>query len=149
MPVSIMIFPLCELATGCRQFSFLLLLTFLLSCDIGICNPSVIRNQEIHLRAFNPDSLSDGIKDKALNKLMQVFGIRPPSHRERHLFPPQYMLDLYNSIADSSGITKTANPYDANVIRSFPNRGKVNFYLYLRKIIVYLKKDIFNADHYV
>ncbi|GAB6022857.1 hypothetical protein CHUAL_006955 [Chamberlinius hualienensis] len=75
--------------------------------------------------------------EEALERLMKVFGVpsdnlHHPNHvnhnnnhhkHKVHLqTPPQYMLDLYNSIADSSGITKTPNPYNANVIRCLPDR---------------------------
>jgi hypothetical protein len=38
--------------------------------------------------------------------------------------PPQYMLDLYNSVADQNGITRSTNPYNATTIRSFANKGQ-------------------------
>ncbi|XP_022243527.1 bone morphogenetic protein 2-like isoform X2 [Limulus polyphemus] len=71
-----------------------------------------------------PDNGND---TNALNKLLQVFGMEHPGRRERHAAPPQFMLDLYNAIADSRGeVTRTANPYSAKIIRSFPDKDLDN-----------------------
>ncbi|XP_023219136.1 bone morphogenetic protein 7-like [Centruroides sculpturatus] len=67
----------------------------------------------------------DGLNDElAIHRLLQVFGIEHLGQRERHHSPPEYMLDLYNAIADSSGITRTPNPYYATIVRSFPDKGE-------------------------
>ena len=63
-------------------------------------------------------------KSEAIARLSRVFGIdRLPVH-SHHRTPPQYMVDLYKSVAYSNGITKTASPYDADIVRGFPDRGK-------------------------
>ncbi|XP_076374341.1 bone morphogenetic protein 2 isoform X2 [Megalopta genalis] len=65
----------------------------------------------------------DTLRDKALEKLQQVLGIR--SHAEktgRRKVPPQFMMELYNNVADSSGVTRGRNPYNAKVVRSFIER---------------------------
>ena len=41
--------------------------------------------------------------------------------RERS--PPQYMLSLFMNVADQSGLVKGRNPYEANTIRSFTEKG--------------------------
>ncbi|GAB6027123.1 hypothetical protein CHUAL_013856 [Chamberlinius hualienensis] len=78
-------------------------------------------------------------QEEALQRLLKVFGVSSStifpnvnsqnsshSHSHRHHnhlpMPPQYMLDLYKLVADSSGITKSPNPYNANVIRCLPDR---------------------------
>lgn len=38
--------------------------------------------------------------------------------------PPQFMVELYNNVADPSGVTRGRNPYNAKVVRSFIERGK-------------------------
>ena len=61
-------------------------------------------------------------------KLQQVFQLdsaalqRPkPENPES---APEYMLDLYKQTADlQSGLTKGENPYGANLVRSFNNKG--------------------------
>lgn len=58
-------------------------------------------------------------------KSLQVLGIR--SHGEktgRRKVPPQFMVELYNNVADPSGVTRGKNPYNAKVVRSFIERGK-------------------------
>ena len=63
-------------------------------------------------------------------KLQQVFQLdsaalqRPkPGNPES---APEYMLDLYKQTADTqSGLTKGENPYGANLVRSFNNKGNV------------------------
>ncbi|CAN7992489.1 unnamed protein product [Ixodes pacificus] len=71
------------------------------------------------------DSLVHRRKDvAAVSRLLQVFGVREPRRRERHQQPPEYMLELYNATTGSGGITRSANPYNANLVRSFPDRGE-------------------------
>ncbi|XP_072038425.1 bone morphogenetic protein 2-like [Amphiura filiformis] len=72
------------------------------------------------------------VKEQAMGKLLQVFGLenytgpnevgsmatnRPPR-------PPPFMLNLYNSVADStSGITRSPNPYNANTVRALQDKA--------------------------
>uniref|UniRef100_A0A147BCL4 Putative transforming growth factor-beta n=1 Tax=Ixodes ricinus TaxID=34613 RepID=A0A147BCL4_IXORI len=73
--------------------------------------------------ASAPQSLVHRRKDvAAVSRLLQVFGVREPRRRERHQQPPEYMLELYNATTGSGGITRSANPYNANLVRSFPDR---------------------------
>lgn len=45
---------------------------------------------------------------------------------------PEFMIDLYNTITDSSGVTRTKNPYGAHVIRCFMERdsSKYDFFYF-------------------
>lgn len=63
-------------------------------------------------------------KPDALARLSKVFGISRIPHREFHRSPPQYMQDLYATITDTGGLTRASGPYNSNVIRSFPDKGK-------------------------
>ncbi|KAK8771662.1 hypothetical protein V5799_025094 [Amblyomma americanum] len=72
-------------------------------------------------RQQQPRAPKDGA---AVSRLLQVFGLREPRRRERHQQPPVYMLELYNATAGSGGITRSANKYNANLVRSFPDRGR-------------------------
>jgi hypothetical protein len=56
--------------------------------------------------------------------LPSSFGMSPASpHREGSSVPaPEFMLDLYHTITDSSGVTRAKNPYGAHVVRSFLER---------------------------
>lgn len=63
----------------------------------------------------------------ALERLSRVFGIRrlpSPDKVSPHMIAPEYMTRLYQSITDSGGLTKANSPYNADIIRSFPDRGK-------------------------
>jgi hypothetical protein len=47
----------------------------------------------------------------------------PTTHRNLQP-PPQYMLDLYKSVADDTGLAKAPNPHNSKVIRSFNEKGR-------------------------
>ena len=65
-----------------------------------------------------------GYTEEALRRLSQVFGIGNVPKLHKRKTAPEYMVELYRSVAFSDGITKRANPYDADVVRGFPDRGK-------------------------
>jgi hypothetical protein len=60
--------------------------------------------------------------------------------------PPQYMINLFNTIADRNGIMRIPNPYHANLIKSFPNKGGsiLNLLKFLagQKILTFLQNLI-------
>lgn len=65
------------------------------------------------------------IRYEALRRLLKVFGIDDPPHSIHHIKqPPQYMIDLYNTIADADGVTKDPNLLEGNTVRSFFDKGK-------------------------
>ncbi|XP_064626089.1 bone morphogenetic protein 7-like [Lineus longissimus] len=66
----------------------------------------------------------DPLESEAMNRLSQVFGMEKPPIKFHHRAPPQYMVELFNSITDDSGITKTKGPFDADVVRGFPDRAR-------------------------
>lgn len=68
--------------------------------------------------------MQEEFEDEALDRLSKVFGFETLPHETHHRSPPQYMQDLFNSVAYSDGISKSANPYDADVVRGFPDRGE-------------------------
>ncbi|XP_005531418.1 PREDICTED: bone morphogenetic protein 2-like [Pseudopodoces humilis] len=57
---------------------------------------------------------------EALKKLLEVFGMEdppaPPTHFKR---PPQYMVDLFNTVANADGVTKNPDVLKGNTVRSF------------------------------
>lgn len=61
-----------------------------------------------------------------MKSLFQVLGIRSYLGEKtgRRKVPPQFMVELYNNVADPSGVTRGENPYNAKVVRSFIERGK-------------------------
>ncbi|PVD38946.1 hypothetical protein C0Q70_01571 [Pomacea canaliculata] len=75
-----------------------------------------------------------GQKDDPLARLSKVFGISRIPARVVHRTPPQYMTELYQAVADTrSGLTKANGPYNANTIRSFPDRGEYLVLLLCRR----------------
>ncbi|XP_028049124.2 bone morphogenetic protein 4 isoform X2 [Monomorium pharaonis] len=62
-------------------------------------------------------------REEALQKIQETLGIRSQNEDLAHRkVPPQFMMELYNTIADPSGITRGRNPYNARVVRSFVER---------------------------
>ncbi|NXX99847.1 BMP2 protein, partial [Centropus bengalensis] len=57
---------------------------------------------------------------EALKKLLEVFGMEdppaPPAHSKQ---PPQYMVDLFNTVANADGVTKNPDILEGNTVRSF------------------------------
>jgi hypothetical protein len=64
---------------------------------------------------------------RPMSLLFQVFGLPDLGEKRHHQIPPQFMTELYNNIADQSGVTRRRNPYNAKVVRSFIERGKLLF----------------------
>ena len=61
----------------------------------------------------------------------QVFAINDRTGSRRNLQPPpQYMLDLYDSVADQSGIIKSAQPYNSTIVRSYTAKGNQQLIIY-------------------
>ncbi|CAG0878628.1 unnamed protein product [Darwinula stevensoni] len=65
-------------------------------------------------------SLSKKPWKSPIDTLIEVLDLPGPVKMEGRRPPlPQYMLNLYNQIADSDGITRGKNPYGAEIIRSY------------------------------
>ncbi|KAG2463857.1 anti-dorsalizing morphogenic protein [Polypterus senegalus] len=63
------------------------------------------------------------MRAEALKRLLEVFGMEDPPHTKGlHKQPPQYMLDLYNTVADVDGVTKDPDLLEGNTVRSFFNK---------------------------
>ncbi|XP_021930842.1 growth/differentiation factor 2-like isoform X2 [Zootermopsis nevadensis] len=71
---------------------------------------------------FEEKERERGVKERALEKLQEVFGLPDLGEKRHHQIPPQFMTELYNNIADESGVTRRKNPYNAKVVRSFIER---------------------------
>ncbi|XP_014667949.1 PREDICTED: bone morphogenetic protein 2-like [Priapulus caudatus] len=84
------------------------------TCGVALARPT-IENESI-------------IKAQAVDKLMRIFGMqgkgRPVADDTRDA--PQYMLDLYRTVVGDAGVMTTANPFDANVVRSFTAQGRAD-----------------------
>ncbi|XP_051715746.1 anti-dorsalizing morphogenic protein [Ctenopharyngodon idella] len=70
---------------------------------------------------FTVQNESEEVRSEAIKRLLEVFGMEdPPAALVRgHKQPPQYMLDLYNTIADVDGVTKDPTLLEGNTVRSF------------------------------
>ncbi|XP_064458068.1 bone morphogenetic protein 2-like [Ornithodoros turicata] len=100
------------------------LLFLVLGLCLGRTAPPPLQPTEPHV------SSSEDTSEAVSRMLLQVFGMREQHghrRRERHHLPPLYMLQLYNATAGASGITRTANPYNANLVRSFPDKVRRHY----------------------
>lgn len=72
----------------------------------------------------SPASLASR-RAEALKKLLEVFGMEdppaPPAHFKQ---PPQYMVDLFNTVANADGVTKNPDILEGNTVRSFLDKSK-------------------------
>ncbi|XP_039180365.1 bone morphogenetic protein 2-like [Crotalus tigris] len=74
-------------------------------------------------RPAKPTGGSEDTRDQALKQLLEVFGMEePPQPPLYSKEPPQYMVDLYNTVADADGVTKDPHLLEGNTVRSFLER---------------------------
>ncbi|KAG9432650.1 bone morphogenetic protein 10 [Apis mellifera carnica] len=98
------------------------------------------REEDVNERWPRLDEASneqDARRNEILEKLQQVLGIRSYLERERtgrRKVPPQFMVELYNNVADPSGVTRGRNPYNAKVVRSFIERDTTTSRFYFFNI---------------
>ncbi|TRY55182.1 hypothetical protein DNTS_032665, partial [Danionella cerebrum] len=85
----------------------------------GLCVAMPAANEL--LNRFPEETGARVTRSEAIKMLLEVFGMEdPPAALVRsHKQPPQYMLDLYNSIADVDGVTKDPTLLEGNTVRSF------------------------------
>ncbi|XP_037553031.1 anti-dorsalizing morphogenic protein [Nematolebias whitei] len=62
---------------------------------------------------------TEEVRSAAIKRLLEVFGMEDPPAVHGHKQPPQYMLDLYNTVADVDGVTKDPYVLEGNTVRSF------------------------------
>ncbi|XP_072525305.1 anti-dorsalizing morphogenic protein [Salminus brasiliensis] len=103
---------------------------FLLISMVGLGNPRPSIN---YLRShFSVQGESEEVRSAAIKRLLEVFGMEdPPASPPRsYKQPPQYMLDLYNTVADVDGVTKDPTVLEGNTVRSFFDKlrsGQIEF----------------------
>uniref|UniRef100_A0A665TUF7 Bone morphogenetic protein 2-like n=1 Tax=Echeneis naucrates TaxID=173247 RepID=A0A665TUF7_ECHNA len=68
---------------------------------------------------FSAVEESEEVRSAAIKRLLEVFGMDDPPSIHGHKQPPQYMLDLYNTVADVDGVTKDPYLLEGNTVRSF------------------------------
>ncbi|KAM9791309.1 anti-dorsalizing morphogenic protein [Syngnathus typhle] len=97
-----------------------LVLLVALPCTMVRARPSLNYLEEPY--ATEPTQAgSEEVRSDAIKRLLEVFGMDDPpvavTHRRKQ--PPQYMLDLYNTVADVDGVTKDPYLLEGNTVRSF------------------------------
>ncbi|KAJ7308179.1 hypothetical protein JRQ81_008696 [Phrynocephalus forsythii] len=103
------------LQTPAALFLFLLLLL------LATCTPT--SRGWPFLGPVEGEGSSEETRARALQKLLEVFGLEggppqlPPQQQAKR--PPQYMLDLYRSVAGEDGVTKNPDLLVGNTVRSF------------------------------
>ncbi|GAB1598917.1 bone morphogenetic protein 7 [Argonauta hians] len=89
----------------------------------------------------------------ALERLSRVFGIHQLPSADKvspHLVAPEYMTQLYQSITDSGGLTKAKSPYNADIIRSFPDRDyRHQMHFYYNITFLERKENILQAEFHI
>ncbi|XP_031413528.1 bone morphogenetic protein 4-like, partial [Meleagris gallopavo] len=77
------------------------------------------------LLALARPASTESRRAEALKKLLEVFGMEdpppPPAHVKQ---PPQFMVDLFNAVANADGVTKNPDVLEGNTVRSFLDRSK-------------------------
>ncbi|XP_061776842.1 anti-dorsalizing morphogenic protein [Nerophis ophidion] len=72
-----------------------------------------------HLESPSAAADSREVRSAAIKRLLEVFGMEDPPAVHGHKQPPQYMLDLYNTVADVDGVTRDPGLLEGNTVRSF------------------------------
>ncbi|XP_056267134.1 anti-dorsalizing morphogenic protein, partial [Pseudoliparis swirei] len=93
----------------------LLVISFaaLACCAAARPQPSYLENH------FTAETESVEVRSAAIKRLLEVFGMEDPPAAHAHKQAPQYMLDLYNTVADVDGVTKDPYLLEGNTVRSF------------------------------
>lgn len=76
---------------------------------------------------FTVENEPEEVRSAAIKKLLEVFGMEDPPAIHGNKHPPQYMLDLYNTVADVDGVTKDPYLLEGNTVRSFFDKCKLGF----------------------
>lgn len=76
---------------------------------------------------FTSEDEPEEVRSAAIKRLLEVFGMEDPPAVHGHKQPPQYMLDLYNTVADVDGVTKDPNLLEGNTVRSFFDKREICF----------------------
>ncbi|KAI0218146.1 hypothetical protein LSAT2_030140 [Lamellibrachia satsuma] len=100
---------------ACRGVAALLWVSLVASAGLSVAGG---RNY-----GTSPRATTDKRRE-AIQRLSRVFEIDRLPQQRQHRTPSDCMLALYNRVAYSDGISRSANPYDADLVRGFPDRGK-------------------------
>lgn len=109
--------------SGSRRQRFDMLLSVI--CFVSLLRAVAARPPLSYLENhFSVATESEEIRSAAIKRLLEVFGMDDPPAVHGHKQPPQYMLDLYNTVADVDGVTKDPNLLEGNTVRSFFDKSK-------------------------
>uniref|UniRef100_A0A3P9LQM0 Anti-dorsalizing morphogenic protein n=1 Tax=Oryzias latipes TaxID=8090 RepID=A0A3P9LQM0_ORYLA len=95
---------------------------FLISLCALLCVAAARPSPRHPFNDFPADSESEEVRSAAIKRLLEVFGMGDPPAVHGHKQPPQYMLDLYNTVADVDGVTRDPSLLEGNTVRSFYDR---------------------------
>ncbi|XP_039564981.1 bone morphogenetic protein 7-like [Passer montanus] len=93
---------------------------------LWLCLAGLLSLRAAHALPLLPDP-QDAVLAAALQRLREVFDIEelPPDVLPRKK-PPQFMVDLFNKVADANGITRAPGLLQGDVVRSFEDRVHVD-----------------------
>ncbi|XP_054133295.1 bone morphogenetic protein 2-like [Melozone crissalis] len=93
---------------------------------LWLCLAGLLSLRAARALPLRPDP-RDAVLAAALQRLREVFDIEelPPDVLPRKK-PPQFMVDLFNKVADANGITRAPGLLQGDVVRSFEDRVHVD-----------------------
>lgn len=96
------------------------------ACTVVRARPSVNYLEEPDATESTTQVRPEEVRSDAIKRLLAVFGMDDPPAGVTHgrKQPPQYMLDLYNTVADVDGVTKDPYLLEGNTVRSFFDKRK-------------------------
>lgn len=100
---------------------------FLISLATLVCASGARPSLSSLENDFTVHNEPEEVRSAAIKKLLEVFGMEDPPAIHGHKQPPQYMLDLYNTVADVDGVTKDPYLLEGNTVRSFFDKCKLGF----------------------
>ncbi|XP_034559279.1 anti-dorsalizing morphogenic protein [Notolabrus celidotus] len=95
------------------------MLLFVLTLTALLCATTARPSLNYLENHFTAENEPEEVRSAAIKRLLEVFGMEDPPAIHGHKQPPQYMLDLYNTVADVDGVTKDPNLLEGNTVRSF------------------------------
>lgn len=98
---------------------------FVLSLATLVCTAAARPSLNYLQNQFTAENESEEVRSAAIKRLLEVFGMEDPPAVHGHKQPPQYMLDLYNTVADVDGVTKDPYLLEGNTVRSFFDKCKI------------------------
>ncbi|KAG2462412.1 DRGX protein, partial [Polypterus senegalus] len=76
----------------------------------------------------DPETEPKEVISKAIQALHEIFDFDDvPQKTVSHKKAPQFMVDLFNTVADSDGITRYPSVLEGNIVRSFEDKGTSSF----------------------